>query len=541
MNHNFTVPTPAPAKTPYPFQEIGIDYLIKQRGGFLWDEPGLGKTYQAIVAARNLLNTITPLPDSPERVKPILIICPNAVKSWWRKEIAAVYPNDKHRIAVSSTGGRFDYTDKKFRHTSSIQPHYFYGHNNNPNNSNHIIWYITHYAGARIQRQSYAEIDWAIIILDEAHYIKNRKTQRSKAIHHMTPKKSIKIGLTATPFGRNPSDVWSQLYWSHPEAEPLQSFWRFFNHFVDYTTERGPRGQRYKKINGGKNLSLLAKLMSAFGLQRSKKEVAPQLPAITDTDMPIHLNGRQALVYNALKDASNVELVIRHTDKPSIPTSAQQEELASNGHPIPGTKGDERRITGILIKNAISRLIRMEQWLSCPWDFDPGMKGGKLEWLEQWAASYTYPAVIVTRFKSTAKRIANELNGPTQDQEIATTRCKLITGDVPVKIRATTLEDWKQGKFQFIVGTIHALATGLNLQYAHQMICFDQLWDPILMEQVRHRIHRIDNDHPVEVVSLYFPNTSNALILEAFRRKWGQMNLVRQFLRYLRTGEAVQS
>ena len=81
----------------HPYQEKGIKYIVERGGGFIWDMPGLGKTIQAIVAAKKLGG-------------PVLVVCPNALKSHWRQEIRNKYPNDK--IVTANIGGRFG--NKKF-------------------------------------------------------------------------------------------------------------------------------------------------------------------------------------------------------------------------------------------------------------------------------------------------------------------------------------------------------------------------------------------------------------------------------------------
>ncbi len=221
--------------------------------------------------------------------------------------------------------------------------------------------------------------------------------------------------------------------------------------------------------------------------------------------MPLDLTGRQKVVYEALADKNRQEFAIGHT-----------------------APGEEGGVTKMVAKNILSRMTKMERWLSDPASIDPGCKGAKLEWLEEWTANYPYPAVIVTRFKSTAKRVAEALKVP------------VITGDVPIKLRDPIVQKWAQGGEdapQWLVGTIHTLGTGLNLQRAHTLICFDQVHSPILMTQVRERIHRIVSDHPVEVIYLVVEGTSNEVVYESFHRKWRELEMLKRFILLLRGEE----
>jgi len=296
-----------------------------------------------------------------------------------------------------------------------------------------------------------------------------------------------------------------------PQVRGLKSYWKFFETFVDYEYEHRPSGAHYRKINGGKNLKILAGIMNAYGRQRMKKDVAPHLPPITDTYMPLRMTERQEIIYKAMKRKSTVELV--------FPGADEDVDSGPNGL----GSGTGRRI---LITNALARLVRMEQWLSCPWIFKPGIDGSKIEWLETWAADYTEQAVIVCRFKASAKRIAEVLGKA---------KCRHhITGDISLKSRNAVIEDWKGGKHQFLVGTIDTIGIGLSFEQAHTMVCFDQLPSTIKMQQVRQRVHRLTSKHPVQVIYLYNVGTSNEIILKSFLERWRQIQLVIAFMKHIR-------
>jgi SWI/SNF-related matrix-associated actin-dependent regulator 1 of chromatin subfamily A len=491
----------------YPFQKEAVKFLLTQGSGFLWDSPGLGKTRQSIVTARHICHYIerASKEEKGAREGHVLIVCPNALKRWWKKEIRKLYPNEQ--VLVAGVGGRFKYDAKGRRLEFEMEIPSLAKRGLLPR------WTVVHYAGTRVAEDYYKQIPWDVVIIDECHYIKNRNARRTKAVLAITPTFAHRIGLTATPFGTNVADLWSQLRWSAPHVRGLASYWRFFGLFVEFEMDTNNRtGHRYRKILGGKNLELLAEVMAHYGLQRSKKVVAPQLPPITNTYIPLTLEGRQAHVHEALQKGA-VEVLIKDT----------------------GGKVDEEGdavITGIVRKGALARLIKMERWLSHPWDFDSGVKGAKLEWLENWMQSNTEPAVIATRFKSTAKHLAKLLG------------TRAITGDIPQTFRDDIVDDWQKGKKKkdgteqlYLVGTIHTVGTGLNLERAWTMICFDQVRSPILMEQLRHRIHRITSDHPVEVVHLYVEGTTNELIILSYLRKWRDMEFVKHFMTYLRTGK----
>lgn len=494
-------PSMTTARELYPFQAAGVRFLTKKKswaqgcsGGFLWDDPGLGKTIQAIVAARMMDKY------------PILVVCPNSLKRHWRQEIIATYPDTASSpgtsgsILVAGKAGRIVKvvsTNKRTGRQAVVEVDI------SPDSVAGASWVVVHYTGLRIAKKAYASIPWGTVIVDESHYVKNRRAARTAALLEVTPSRCHRIALTATPYSRDPSDLWAQLFWMAPTVPGLHNYWRFFNLFTSYKWELRHGGGKYRKIDGGKNLDVLAEVMATYGLCRRKTEVAADLPPITDTLMPLQMDrgSRQEVVYNALADVTRAEIAIGHT----------------------GPNAEPGAVTGLLIKNILSRIIRMERWLSNPAAMDPGVEGVKMAWLKEWASSFPYPAVVVTRFKSSAKVVAAALGA------------RPITGDIPLRTRDSIIEGWRAGgdASRFLVGTIHTLGTGLNLERAYAMVCYDQVYSPILMAQARERVHRITSTHPVEVLYLVVEGTTNEVVYESFRRKWRSLEMVKRFIQML--------
>lgn len=453
----------------YPYQREGVSWIVRNGGGFLWDEPGLGKTVQAICAANEL---------APH--EPILVVCPNSLKLWWQKEIEHVLGEPSY---VSESGGWFPLGIDIA--TADLDPQ--------------VRWYIIHYTGLAIQaKRGFTEKPWGAVILDECHYIKNRKAQRTQAVWKVTPPTAAKIGLTATPYSKDAAELWSQLVWYAPQLPALRSYWSFFKRFNLYAECTNGNGRRYYKVVGIKEPRVLAEFMSAFGLRRSKEVVSPDLPPLTETEMPLPLEGRQLEIYRALLRRTAVE--------------------------IRSLSGKSRQI---VVSNVLARLNHLQQVLSCPWDYDEKVTGTKLDWLCTWAEEENRPAVVLTAFKASARRVAKELD------------TEAITGDVKPAEREKIVSAWKRGERQFLVGTIHTMGTGLNLQEAHTLVFYDQVWSNILMAQARERIHRINTDHPVQVIYLYVPRTTNETVLRAFQDKMSQLELVQTWLETLQLMEVL--
>jgi SNF2 family DNA or RNA helicase len=75
----------------FPHQRAGVQFLATAKRALLADEPGLGKTAQAIRALKEL-------EDRGEEAFPALIVCPNTLKKNWAREFATWYPDKTVQI-----------------------------------------------------------------------------------------------------------------------------------------------------------------------------------------------------------------------------------------------------------------------------------------------------------------------------------------------------------------------------------------------------------------------------------------------------------
>lgn len=173
-----------------PFQRAGVEFCIQRNSALIGDAPGLGKTLQAIGVANCM-------PD----FKRGLFVCPATLKSNWYREIKLwlVHPNKSVGIAQ---GSYWPDTD--------------------------IV--IVNYDILLRHRESVEEVEWDLVVLDEAHYIKSAKAQRTYAIlgNKKMGLKPIrakrKLALTGTPILNRPGELFSILHWLDPNAWPSRFY-----------------------------------------------------------------------------------------------------------------------------------------------------------------------------------------------------------------------------------------------------------------------------------------------------------------------------
>lgn len=221
-----------------PYQEVGAAFLAGRKAALLADEMRLGKCAQAISAC-DRLNALN-----------VTVICPASVVENWRRE-----------FAKWSDRGR------------SLE-----------------VW--SYDMAARGNANRWDGID--VLILDEAHYLKNHNAKRTKVIFGekcdgdgglIEQAKHVWL-LTGTPMPNDPSELWPALRALAPEtifnpkSSRPYSFWQYVNKYCK-TVDNGFG----IKIVGGKNHDALKAKLDTFMLRRTLAEVKPEIPAITFDDL----------------------------------------------------------------------------------------------------------------------------------------------------------------------------------------------------------------------------------------------------------------
>jgi SNF2 family DNA or RNA helicase len=439
-------------KTPRHFQQTAIDRAIASNL-LVADETGLGKSLTAIAAAQAALT---------EWQKPVLVVCPKRVRLQWLAEIQEQAPYDE---VVSYDGTPFN--------AFSIKPD----------------WVIIHYEALSKYALTFSKAFWSAVIVDEAHRIKNRKTERAKLVKGL--KSARRIALTGTPWDKNPADVWSILNWLEPGV--FRSYWKFSDAHVNMR-QNWHGNRELVKEQPLCDPANFAKVLAPYMVQRSKAEVAPELPPKTFTFVPVELGTQQRKYYDAIEQADDLDVL----------------------------DPDTGELTQLQIKNVMSRMLRLQQCAS-----DPALVGfnqlvvpAKLQWLQDWLEDNPNEHVIVfSRFRDTAKAAAEMLEGA------------LIIGGAVAGHNGYAVDPSKEPR---IAGTIAAMSEGLNLDHIHTAIFLESDWDSILMRQSFDRIHRLTSTVPKQLIFLEAVNSVDAVIRATWQRKLGVVEMCRMYLKEVR-------
>lgn len=136
---------------------------------------------------------------------------------------------------------------------------------------------------------------WDIIILDEAHRIKEPNTGWTKEIKRLKGK--VKHVMTGTGFINDPSEIWSLLNFC--SKREYGSYWRFREYYCAEDLING-----YRKIIGinPEHKEQFQKLVREIGPRRTKREVFKNLPEPIYTPYTVELNAIQRKMYESIRD-----------------------------------------------------------------------------------------------------------------------------------------------------------------------------------------------------------------------------------------------
>jgi SWI/SNF-related matrix-associated actin-dependent regulator 1 of chromatin subfamily A len=247
-------------------QKDGIKFLIKNKKCILADDMGLGKTYQSIVAA---------LESGSERV---LIICPSSLKINWMREVENFCDDVSIIQGTHWNPSRFtimNYDILKNFHTIEER------------NREYEDWEL---------RREIADFNPDLLILDEAHYIKNHKSKRGAILKDLS--KNFNCDrvwlLTGTPIANRPMDYYNLL---SIIDSPVANNWV---HYAKTYCE----GMRFKKggkyvwvTKGASNLGELSTKTKRTILRRKKEDVL-DLPEKLIT--PVYLELQNEVGYKSV-------------------------------------------------------------------------------------------------------------------------------------------------------------------------------------------------------------------------------------------------
>lgn len=433
---------------PFPYQHDGAAWLAAHPQAFLADEMGLGKSCQAIRAS-DLVGAWD-----------ILVICPAVARVNWEREFEKFSPMDRPCTIL-------------WKAKDPV-----------PAGGVVIVSYDLATANAHLLKAR----RWDAMVIDEAHFLKERTAQRTKAIYGRSSRFPGIIASAARVWrlSGTPAPNWADELYTHAHSMGLT---RPDESYYDWTFRycKGWDGDYGYNITGHRNTEELKQRLAPVMLRRKKEEVMSQLPPLTWGDYVV--------------EPSDVEVEPEFT-----------EALLSFGF------GQQalRKLYGSIEDNdkLLRKALHNVAWAS----HGQGPNVGRLAVLESMASSMTTLRryILAAKLPKALEVIKADLESGAMDKVIIFAHFKLAIEGArkaldkfhPMTIYGATTPAKRQhaiDRFQtdpscrVIICNIQAAGTAINLTAAHHVDFLEQDWVPANNAQAVMRAHRIGQTKPVTV------------------------------------------
>ena len=418
-------------RPPLSHQIEAIEKLAGSKRFILADDMGLGKTTSTIIAALE------------SGAKKVLIICPASLKINWSREIE-------------------NYTDKSI--------YICEGKNFSSDHDFVIVNYDIIKNFHDIKDKETSQIinsKFDLVVIDEAHYIKNSQAQRTKLINHFVKDVKRLWLLTGTPITSRPIDYYNLL--SLVESPVSQNWMAYVIRFCEgYQFRAGQR--KVWNVNGASNLDELRERTSKQILRRLKTDVLDLPEKIIS---PVYLRLKSREYENLMGEYFDW---FRNNKEESSSLTVQFSKLM--------------KVRQVIAEEKISQTIELAENI-----LEQGKK-----------------VIIFSNFTEPLKRIHEHFGKLSVYLDGSTTK----------PARQKSVDDFQDNdKVKVFCGNIKAAGVGITLTSAEVVIFNDLSFVPSDHSQAEDRAYRYGQKNSVLVYYPLFENTIEGAIYDILIRKKG--------------------
>lgn len=403
--------------------------------GILADDMGLGKTIQT------LAHILAEKDSGRSGKKPALVIAPTSVVPNWLAESAKFTPSLNVLVLQGS----------KRRKLFNTIPH--------------ADLVLTSFALLQRDIELLKKVDFHLVVLDEAQYIKNPTAKVAKAAYEI--KSTTRLCLSGTPVENHLGELWSLMRFLIPGFLGTQKAFR--------ASFQNP----IEKEEDEERQQLLKERLAPLILRRTKDQVAPELPPKTILTHPIDLTTEQKDLYETVR--------------------ATMDKRVRDAITARGLQQSRMVFLDALLKLrqicCEPRLLKESAATSEP---IPSAKLNYFTDLVDTLLEEGRRILVFSQFTSMLALIEKELNQRGIPYLI-------LTGSS--KDRGALVEKFQSGTIPLFLISLKAGGTGLNLTAADTVIHYDPWWNPAAEAQANDRAYRIGQKNPVFVHKLICTGT----------------------------------
>ncbi len=469
-------------RTKYPVSRAikSVDFIGQQEAQCIAvDAPDHLYVTDNFVVTHNTIQAIGYLNVHPE-INQVLIICPASLKLNWLRELTKwlVIPRT---IAIADTKTGVPET--------------------------HIV--ITNYDV--IHKINFEDFDWDLVICDEAHYLKNPSTLRSRAllgwtevvkddetnkvinrIKHPGINSARRMALTGTPIPNKPVEIYPILEWLDPDN--WSNFMSFAKRYC--AAQQGTHGWDF---SGNSHLDELQdKLRSTIMVRRRKADVLKELPPKRRSVVVLPSNGASSVVAKEIREYEQHQARLQEL--------RAERDLAKAANDEPAYQAAVFKLRdAIAVSFSSMAKVRAEVAVAKA----PKVAAHCLDILE--GTDPDYKLLVFAHHREVVKILVKEL---------ADYNPVSITGDTSMANRQAAVDALQTDpNCRVFVGNIQAAGVGLTLTASSHVVFAELDWVPAAVSQAEDRAHRIGQTNSVLIEHLVFDNSLDARMAKVIVRK----------------------
>jgi superfamily II DNA or RNA helicase len=427
----------------------------------LADEPGLGKTAQALLAAQ------------AANAYPLLCVVPNVVKTNWAREVDLWTPN-RTATVIHGDGHTIDgFADVVIVNYDVLD--------------RHVGWI--------------GDFRFRGMVIDEAHFIKNKSSQRSQHVLELSERirtftaRPLLMALTGTPLINDIEDfraIWQFLGWiddKKPRSELMHALEN--THLTPIDREFYPAARQC--------------VVDLGIVRRRKVDVAADIPARRIADLPVELDDKFGKSIRQAEQRLAKRMLSRYRAALETRTSGATTEgidhdlvrlIATRERKEAATSKTEGNVFGVLRKIGQAKAVLAADY----------------------AAQLARSAGKVVFF---AKHI-DVMDAAEESFTKAGIRFSSIRGDQTSKVRQKEIDAFvNDPEVAIAVCSLTAAGVGINLQVASNIVLAELSWTAAEQTQAIDRSHRIGQTMPVTAWRIIAAQTIDARIAELIGSKAG--------------------
>lgn len=459
------------------YQLRGVEYAYSRKGRILLaDEPGLGKTIQAIAIA------CCYKPDWP-----VLVICPSSVRPMWAREWERWGPPDA-TISLNLTGAKTQLNaDVNIISYELLK-------------SQKILDDIVKQAKAS-SKCAGAESPFGVVICDEAHYLKGYNTVRTNAIVPLVRKAQRVVMLSGTPMPNRTSEIFNLLDCLHHRS---YQWFPFANRYCDPVQTRFGRDFKTEYKGASHSAELNCFLTEALMIRRLKANVLGDLPAKKRHQLlltiPPEARDQLANISREMRELSE-QLRGANGSASTKSKKAGNSPFAELSDPV-SIRSRQYQVTLELFQNAGRAKIKVATaHLLASLDQKPDEK-----------------FLVFAHHKDILDAFASQV----RDKGVQYIRIDGATASVDRQKLVDNFQENPECRVALL--SIMAAGVGITLTRASTVFFAELFWNPSSLLQAEDRAHRIGQDRDVEVYYMIAKDTYDERLWEAVDDKLSRLS-----------------